>query len=309
MTGARRTGLRRMQIHRTSRWRGLDDQGSATIWVLAAMSVVLLAGFAGIALGAAVLARHRAENAADLAAVAGATALVSGSGAPCAAAAALVHANGGQLVSCSVLIDDVVVSVRVAPVGLPARWGSAEARARAGPVDLTGAGSAEQGTSVTRGGPRATSGSGAARPPAGTTETHPEVPPPRSPAPVSFGRPCGASAALPAAGVPELSDVCPVVASFCCCFSDFRSERASRWRRAERLDPTTISTRPSSPTNPVANPARKSEDTDTCVKEMPKTDRSCPVAPSSQELPVTTATMASTASTSRIRPKMIMRPR
>lgn len=112
-----------------------DDGGSATIWVLAAMSVVLLAGLAGIAVGGAVVARHRAESAADLAALAGADGLAAGSSAPCNAAAELVRANGGLLVSCTVIVDDVVVVVQVAPVGLPHGWGASRASARAGPVD------------------------------------------------------------------------------------------------------------------------------------------------------------------------------
>jgi len=48
------------------------ERGSATIWVLACCALVMLVGFLGVARTQAVLARHRAGAAADLAALAGA---------------------------------------------------------------------------------------------------------------------------------------------------------------------------------------------------------------------------------------------
>ena len=84
----------------------------------------------------AVTARHRAEAAADLAALAAAGRAVTGSTDPCAAAASIASANGAVLEACTVDAGAVVqlrvgVRVRLTPLGV--RW--AHANARAGPVE------------------------------------------------------------------------------------------------------------------------------------------------------------------------------
>lgn len=106
------------------------QRGSATVHVL---TVVLLltaltlgvAGFAGLA-----AAKHRAAAAADLAALAAASAPVDG----CALAGATAARNGGRLTRCVRTGVEVMVTVVVrarAPFGLrPAL----QARARAGPA-------------------------------------------------------------------------------------------------------------------------------------------------------------------------------
>ena len=81
--------------------------------------------------GGLLVARHRAQSAADLGALAGALRAVEGTGVACPAADRIVRANGGRLVACRVEGLDVVVTVRVAG---PAGWGSAEESARAGPA-------------------------------------------------------------------------------------------------------------------------------------------------------------------------------
>lgn len=90
------------------------------MWVLACSALVLLIGVATSMRTAAVLARHRAESAADFAALAGAGRIgVGGDG--CAAAAALAAANGATLVGCRTNLDpdgragtiDVTVSLAV----------------------------------------------------------------------------------------------------------------------------------------------------------------------------------------------------
>ena len=83
--------------------------------------------------GGAVSARHRAQAAADLAALAGAARLAEGVTAACATAAALAQANHARVTACDVSGLDVVVEVAV-PVDL-GRWGlgTAAAIARAGP--------------------------------------------------------------------------------------------------------------------------------------------------------------------------------
>jgi secretion/DNA translocation related TadE-like protein len=119
--------------------RDQDDAGVAT--VLAAICVVIVIAVVGVAvqLGAALLARHRAEVAADLAALAAASMVLGGPDVACAAAMDLAHANGAELLSCEqdLLTVRVQVSVRVRAGPMV---GTATGRARAGPVDDAQAG-------------------------------------------------------------------------------------------------------------------------------------------------------------------------
>jgi secretion/DNA translocation related TadE-like protein len=98
------------------------------------MVAVLLAISAGGAyLGAAVVARHRAQAAADLAALAAAARLPAGPEVACARATTVARAMRIDHTECAVDDLDVVVTVEVrVPVG---GWGSARAAARAGPDD------------------------------------------------------------------------------------------------------------------------------------------------------------------------------
>jgi len=97
------------------------------------MLVVLLSVTGGCAwLGAAVVARHRAQAAADLAALAAAARVPGGAETACAQAGAVVRAMRADPAGCAVDDLDVVVTVEVGlAVG---RWGTARAAARAGPV-------------------------------------------------------------------------------------------------------------------------------------------------------------------------------
>ncbi len=90
---------------------------------------------AGACLGSAVVARHRAQAAADLAALAGAARLPSGAAAACARATAVARAMRADDVRCEVDGLDVVVTVAVAVRATPVGAGPARAAARAGPVD------------------------------------------------------------------------------------------------------------------------------------------------------------------------------
>lgn len=81
---------------------GSRERGSAVVWVLACGALLLAIGAVVSARTAAVLARHRVEAAADLAALAGAGAL-GGPGDPCAAAARVAARNDTDLVSCVVV--------------------------------------------------------------------------------------------------------------------------------------------------------------------------------------------------------------
>jgi secretion/DNA translocation related TadE-like protein len=95
--------------------------------IAAAMTAVLLAvTVGGLYVGAAVVARHRAQAAADTAALAAAARLPEGAGAACGQASVIANAMGVDVADCTVDHLDVVVTVAA---------GRARAAARAGPVD------------------------------------------------------------------------------------------------------------------------------------------------------------------------------
>jgi secretion/DNA translocation related TadE-like protein len=89
---------------------------------------------AGAYLGSVVVARHRAQAAADLAALAAAARLASGVAAACGRATAVAREMRVDDAECAVDGLDVIVTVRVA-VGFA---GVARAAARAGPVGSSG---------------------------------------------------------------------------------------------------------------------------------------------------------------------------
>ena len=98
------------------------------------MAVLLALTVGGVVVGSALIARHRAQAAADLAALSAAGHLAAGQQAACASAATLTTAMSATMASCTISDLDVVVTVEVR-VGL-GRWGVHEARAaaRAGPA-------------------------------------------------------------------------------------------------------------------------------------------------------------------------------
>jgi secretion/DNA translocation related TadE-like protein len=113
---------------------GNHDRGSATVWVLVGMAVVVAAASVASWLGLATVARHRAAAAADAAALGVAMSVLRGPTAACRAGAALARANGARLTACQVAGADAVVTVVVGLPGFLARWGVATGRARAGPA-------------------------------------------------------------------------------------------------------------------------------------------------------------------------------
>lgn len=117
------------------RARPTGDEGSATVLLLGLVCVVIaMAAFLGL-LASAQSARGRAQAAADLAALAGATRLLpAGGGDPCEIAAQTSARNGGRLVGCDEQ-GGGVVHVRVV---VPTRVGPAFADARAGPASARG---------------------------------------------------------------------------------------------------------------------------------------------------------------------------
>jgi secretion/DNA translocation related TadE-like protein len=95
------------------------------------VAVLLCVTGAGAYVGSAVVARHRAQAAADLAALAGAARIPAGVSAACTRATAVARQMRADSVQCEAADDlDVVVIVQVAVVF--AGW--ARAAARAGPV-------------------------------------------------------------------------------------------------------------------------------------------------------------------------------
>jgi secretion/DNA translocation related TadE-like protein len=125
------------------------DRGSASLWALS-MAMVLWVCVAGVVLaGVAVIARHRAATAADMAALAAASVIArsefageptggpGGGSSACAAASAIALANDALLTSCHVTaqVVDVTTRVQLPALGLLGRLGldSVSARARAGP--------------------------------------------------------------------------------------------------------------------------------------------------------------------------------
>jgi secretion/DNA translocation related TadE-like protein len=105
----------------------------ATVFVCLGVALVMAMTALAIHLGAAVLARQRAETAADLAALAGAARVLSGADLVCARATEVASANGVTVDSCVVRGIDVLISV-VGQVDAGPLTGTVSARARAGPV-------------------------------------------------------------------------------------------------------------------------------------------------------------------------------
>ena len=112
------------------------DRGAASIFVLAVGLVLVAAGIAGAAVGAARVGRHQARTAADLGALAGAGRAVEGPAAACERARQLAFANLARLTSCQVAGLEIVIEVQVTVTPLPGLTRYASAAARAGPVSV-----------------------------------------------------------------------------------------------------------------------------------------------------------------------------
>ncbi len=89
------------------------DRGSISLLMVVIGFVFVGALVVGIGLSGARVARHRAQNAADAGALAGAVWSVDGPTEACAVAGRLVTANGARLVDCSVAGLEVRVTVEV----------------------------------------------------------------------------------------------------------------------------------------------------------------------------------------------------
>lgn len=105
------------------------DRGSATVWSLGLMGVLLALFAAALLMDRAVIARHRAGAAADLAALAAADHALDGAPAACGLASGVASAQGAAVVSCTVTGEIADITARVGP---------AQAHSRAGPPDVPG---------------------------------------------------------------------------------------------------------------------------------------------------------------------------
>ncbi|MFI0449119.1 Rv3654c family TadE-like protein [Actinomadura sp. 6N118] len=116
-----------------------SDRGSGVVWVVGFMAVVWVVAVTAMTVGSVRAARHRADAAADLAALAGAARVAEGRAAACRAAEAIAAKSGGRLSACGVRGRVVEISVTVVlkvPIATDALRVSS--RARAGPVGTEG---------------------------------------------------------------------------------------------------------------------------------------------------------------------------
>jgi secretion/DNA translocation related TadE-like protein len=115
-----------------------SDRGAASLYVLAIGLMLVAAGVAGAAIGAARVGRHQARTAADLSALAGAMRAIDGAEVACGRAVEVAAANDGRMTSCHLDGLELVVRVEVAVTPLPGLVRVAAAGARAGPVSAAG---------------------------------------------------------------------------------------------------------------------------------------------------------------------------
>ncbi|SDJ52191.1 helicase/secretion neighborhood TadE-like protein [Actinokineospora alba] len=110
------------------------DEGVATVWAAGVIAMVMVLAGLVAGVGAALVTRHRAEAAADLAALSGAVHAVSGEEAACARARWVADRMRVEVVGCRLSGWDVSVHVAARPPTFIAAFGPAESTARAGPV-------------------------------------------------------------------------------------------------------------------------------------------------------------------------------
>ncbi|MGW2641768.1 Rv3654c family TadE-like protein [Streptomyces sp. NPDC001348] len=108
------------------------DRGSATVWGVVAVAVLCAVFGTALALGQAVVARHRAAGGADLAALAAADRWADGTATACARADRVARAQGARLVRCAIVgeTSDVTAASGRGPF-------AARVRSRAGPAGPT----------------------------------------------------------------------------------------------------------------------------------------------------------------------------
>ncbi|PSJ29969.1 helicase [Streptosporangium nondiastaticum] len=105
----------------------------ATVWVAVAVTALCAVFAALLAMGQAMVARHRAGGAADLAALAAADHALEGQEAACGLARRVAAAQGTRVVRCAVNgeIAEVAAEARAGPYAV-------RVRSRAGPAEAVG---------------------------------------------------------------------------------------------------------------------------------------------------------------------------
>jgi secretion/DNA translocation related TadE-like protein len=130
----------RVAVIRADRLRPRQsDDGMATVWAACGIAALIVVAAVVWTLGAAVVARHQAGNAADLAALAAAGHADGGRDVACRHAGDIAERMGVQVRECRLAGWDALVTVEAGGPGLLARFGRVTARARAGPVRPSGA--------------------------------------------------------------------------------------------------------------------------------------------------------------------------
>lgn len=118
------------------------DRGSATVWGVGVIAVLCVVFGAVLALGQAVVTRHRAAGGADLAALAAAEHWADGSTVACDRAGRVAREQGARLVRCAVVgdVSDVTAAAGRGPftARVRARAGFARPPGAMGPVSRTG---------------------------------------------------------------------------------------------------------------------------------------------------------------------------
>jgi len=117
-----------------SRVEDRDDRGVATAWAAVAITALVSIAVCGLQLGEALVSRHHAEAAADLAALAAAAHVLLGEQDACGQARRVTDRMRVTLVSCQTHDWDVLVDVAARPPGWLGAIGTATAQARAGPA-------------------------------------------------------------------------------------------------------------------------------------------------------------------------------
>lgn len=118
------------------------DAGMATVLAVTAVGLICVLAVALVQVGLVVVAKHRAQAAADLAALAGSAAILRGDDG-CAVARSVAAKNGAHLVRCRTDLAVVTVSAE-RPADLLARFRfRASADARAAPDFYVSSGASE----------------------------------------------------------------------------------------------------------------------------------------------------------------------
>lgn len=135
LLGALRWGPSGLWGARATPERCRCDGGSATVAVVGAVALLFVLTVAGLSLGSAVLASHRARSAVDLAALAGASALMRGDSLAlaCARAGGVARRGDAAIVSCTAAGRDSLTVRGEVSASIPL-LGRAVATARAGPA-------------------------------------------------------------------------------------------------------------------------------------------------------------------------------